>query len=176
MSLVASQFELTSNVRFEGLDHFLFCPLFLQWLIFRSCVFQVSNRCGGMSFVHKGKACKLKYDGRRVKYWRCFKGAISNNLDVTSVLKQRPHMKTCQTDQKRDVRTHGRRLDHNQRAKRFPRLTRNRQNLQIPNEFERTRNHKIGNEDGIPSLTPEANGLLCDRLTDQVPIVENIES
>ncbi|KRX60503.1 hypothetical protein T09_3632 [Trichinella sp. T9] len=33
----------------------------------------LSNRCGGMSFVHKGKACKLKYDGRRVKYWRCFK-------------------------------------------------------------------------------------------------------
>ncbi|KRZ57745.1 hypothetical protein T02_4869 [Trichinella nativa] len=81
----------------------------------------LSNRCGGMSFVHKGKACKLKYDGRRVKYWRCFKvcadlmcslllsvslfccmtskGAISNNLDVTSVLKQRPHMETCQVDQ-----------------------------------------------------------------------------
>ncbi|KRY51562.1 hypothetical protein T03_15309 [Trichinella britovi] len=86
---------------------------------------------------------------------------------------------TIQTGQKRDVRTHGRRPDHNQRAKRFPRLTRNRQNLQIPNEFERTgsgKNHKIGNEDGIPSLTPEANGLLCVRLTDQVPIVENIES
>ncbi|KRY12058.1 hypothetical protein T12_11283 [Trichinella patagoniensis] len=83
---------------------------------------------------------------------------------------------TIQTGQKRDVRTHGRRPDHNQRAKRFPRLTRNRQNLQIPNEFERTRsgkNHKIGNE---PSLTTEANGLLCDRLTDQVPIVEKIES
>ncbi|KRX43527.1 hypothetical protein T05_3506 [Trichinella murrelli] len=174
MSLVASQFELTSNVCFEGVDHFLFCPLFLQWLIFRSCVFQVSNRCGGMSFVHKGKACKLKYD---VSLFWCMtsKGAISNNLDVTSVLKQRPHMETCQTGQKRDVRTHGRRPDHNQQAKRFPRLTRNRQNLRT-NEFERTGNHKIGNEDGIPSLTPEANGLLCDRLTDQVPIVENIES
>ncbi|KRX22512.1 hypothetical protein T07_11855 [Trichinella nelsoni] len=65
----------------------------------------LSNRCGGMSFVHKGKACKLKYDDKRVKYWRSSKdkqgckGAISNNLDVTSVLKQRPHMETCQVDQ-----------------------------------------------------------------------------
>ncbi|KRY51580.1 hypothetical protein T03_10708 [Trichinella britovi] len=58
----------------------------------------LSNRCGGMSFVHKGKACKLKYD---VSLFWCMtsKGAISNNLDVTSVLKQRPHMETCQVDQ-----------------------------------------------------------------------------
>ncbi|KRY30619.1 hypothetical protein T01_15823 [Trichinella spiralis] len=40
----------------------------------------LSNRCGGMSFVHKGKACKLKYDGKRVKYWRCSKDKQGCNI------------------------------------------------------------------------------------------------
>ncbi|KRZ11369.1 hypothetical protein T11_3547 [Trichinella zimbabwensis] len=65
----------------------------------------VSNRCGGMSVVYEGRAYKLKYDGKRVKYWGCSKdkqgckGAISTNLDVTIVLRQRPHMETCPVDE-----------------------------------------------------------------------------
>ncbi|XP_003366134.1 conserved hypothetical protein, partial [Trichinella spiralis] len=71
----------------------------------------VSNRCGGTSLVHEGRAYKLKRTGRQ-KYWRCSKvcakctvcflrcgGAIWTNLDVTSVIKQNDHIESCPVDE-----------------------------------------------------------------------------
>ncbi|KRX24157.1 hypothetical protein T07_8998 [Trichinella nelsoni] len=64
----------------------------------------VPNRRGGMSFVHEGRAYKLKRAGRQ-KYWRCSKDkegcgdAVWTNLDVTTVIKRNDHIESCPVDE-----------------------------------------------------------------------------
>ncbi|KRX55284.1 hypothetical protein T09_3620 [Trichinella sp. T9] len=57
-----------------------------------------------MSLVYEDRAYKLKYTGKRRKGWECSKDkkwckdSVSTNLDVTSMLRQIPHMDTCPMD------------------------------------------------------------------------------
>ncbi|KRX34096.1 hypothetical protein T05_1240 [Trichinella murrelli] len=57
-----------------------------------------------MFLVYEDRAYKLKYTGKRRKGWECSKDqkwckdSVSTNLDVTSMLRQIPHMDTCPMD------------------------------------------------------------------------------
>ncbi|KRZ90790.1 hypothetical protein T08_8889 [Trichinella sp. T8] len=56
-----------------------------------------ANYCSGMSYTCKGRTCKLKYASKWDK--QGCKGAISTNLDLIIVQKQRLHVETCPVDE-----------------------------------------------------------------------------
>ncbi|XP_003376459.1 putative polyketide synthase, type I [Trichinella spiralis] len=68
----------------------------------------VTNRCGGMTLVHEGRAYKLKRADKH-KYWRCSKvcaectacvpkgcgSAVWTDLEVPAGIDQKDHVETC---------------------------------------------------------------------------------
>ncbi|KRX41172.1 hypothetical protein T05_3308 [Trichinella murrelli] len=72
----------------------------------------VTNRCGKLSLVFEGKAHKLKYTGKKKKYWRCSKiytqcttcnkigcrDAMCRNLKVTAIISQKDRVERFPMD------------------------------------------------------------------------------